>query len=738
MYKILLVIAGAMLSNLLFGQQFHGTVMDAESKTPIPYASVYISDVQIGARTDSMGVFHFHISLPKTVTIKVGAFGYESIVETVSTEEKSLVVYLSENHLEIDEIVVSTPGSSEQRMNVTHVEVRSVSELNELATTNMGELLGKIPGVYNSSSGIGVSKPVIRGLQGVRVVSMLNGLRIENQQWGGDHGLGITELGIGNVEVLKGPASLLYGADALGGVIYYSDENYADVNDVVARVSVQGETATLGLTNQFMFKMAKNNHRFNIGFRTSDHADYVLPGGDYLLNSRFYDRAIKFGYGVNKGKWSMHARYNYYNSRVGIIGGHHHEEEEEHDDEEFVTDHQDRGGMVPAQNYSNHYGSIENILIMPKGKLSLLVGQTVTSLKEHEELFSTTSMNSVLANSVYNFRWTGDIAKAVQVVVGAQGMYQFNRNDKGADEILIPDANQFDNGLYSLLNYRKNKLKLQGGVRYDFRMLSNLTTNQDFTFGGVNFSAGMVHTSDHALTRLNISSGLRTPHLSEMFAEGEHHGAMKYEIGTTDLKSERGFQADLTQEFNSEHVSFVINPFLSVMKDYINLVYQDSLIDDLPVFAYKQIDNAMLYGADVGVHYHPHFAHGLHIETSFSYIEGLNENGDRLSMIPQGRLRTQIKYVFDMESTFRVRDVILQHTYVLPKRLVAPLETTSVDYHLLDIGVNMEAGKKSPVIIGAGVKNLLDQRYVDHLSRLKVYNISGPGRNIYLKVTYEI
>lgn len=740
MFKIISIIAGLVFCSLSYSQQFHGTVIDAETNEPIPMASVYISDVQVGARTDSAGVFHFHISLPQSVTLKVTAYGYESMVSTVKTDEGSLVLKLSENHLEIDEIVVSTPGNSEQRMNVTHVEVHSVEKLNEIATTNMGELLEKIPGVYNSSSGTGVSKPVVRGLQGIRVVSMLNGLRIENQQWGGDHGIGITELGIGNIEVLKGPASLLYGADALGGVIFYSDDKYADMDMFTAKASTQIESATLGLTNQVMFRYSKKNHRFNIGLRTSDHADYRLPGGGFLLNSRFYDRAAKFAYGVNKGKWAMHARYNYYNSRVGIIGDAGHGEEgheEEHGEDEFIVDHQERKGLIPAQNYSNHYASIENTLITSKGKLSLLIGQTLTNLKEHEELFSEASMNSVLSNSVYNFRWSGGLGNGLQLVVGAQGMVQLNRNSPDAEEELIPDANQIDNGLYSLLNYSKGNFKVQGGVRYDLRLLENIPANENYQFGGVNFSLGGVYASDKALTRLNVSSGMRTPHLSEMFADGAHHGALRYEIGNTQLVSERGVQVDLTQEVSREHFSFVLNPFMNWIEDYIYLEYQDTTIDELPVYAYKQMSAAFIYGVDFGFHYHPHFAHGLHVESTMSYLEGVGEDGVRLSMIPQGRVKTQLKYVFEMNSWARLKDIVVQHSYIMPQRLVAPLERTSVDYHLIDLGLNLELGKKKPILIGAGVKNVLDQNYVDHLSRLRIYDLSGPGRNIYLKVTLE-
>ncbi len=144
-----------------------------------------------------------------------------------------------------------------QNQTISNIESRKLSELNIIQPTTLGEAISNIPGVYQSTTGVGISKPVIRGLSGSRVVTYLNGLRIENQQWGGDHGMGVDELGIGSVEVIKGPASLLFGADALGGVVYFVDEPYENQNTISSTLQSRYNSVTMGSDNTLSLRAAK-------------------------------------------------------------------------------------------------------------------------------------------------------------------------------------------------------------------------------------------------------------------------------------------------------------------------------------------------------------------------------------------------------------------------------------------------------------------------------------------------
>ncbi len=206
MKRILLGIV-LVFANWSAAQNFTGKIIDQDTRQVIQYASVYLTDYQMGVICDQNGQFSFELDLPEEVVIHVTAIDYESIHQKISVKH-SVVIEMTRTHIEIEEMVVSAARGVLQKDNAMYIETRKISELNAIPD-RMAGLLSSIPGVYQSSGGSGVSKPVIRGMQGTRVVTSWNGLRIENQQWGGDHGMAIGTLGIGSVEVMKGPAPLI-------------------------------------------------------------------------------------------------------------------------------------------------------------------------------------------------------------------------------------------------------------------------------------------------------------------------------------------------------------------------------------------------------------------------------------------------------------------------------------------------------------------------------------------------
>jgi iron complex outermembrane receptor protein len=725
--------------------QYSNKIIDSNSQKPIPFASVYLIDYQIGVISDTLGIFAFSNQLPEEFKLRVSASGYETKLFMITSLNKDSLISLEQIHIEFDEVVVSTPRGGLQTKSATHVESRRLDELNEVPAISMGELLQKIPGVYSASSGSGVSKPVVRGFQGVRVVSMLNGVRLENQQWGGDHDFGVTDLGIGSVEVIKGPSSLLYGADALGGVIYFADENYARQNHYELKFGSTFTSNTMGTKNNLLFKFSKNNIRINIAGNYTNHADYQLPDGRYVENSRFNGYAGKFALGANKKHWVTHLRYSYSKSAVGIIGAHHEEEEpageEEHEDE-FKIETQPRGIVVPFQGYENHLASWENKFFKGSNEWRVLLGHSYNKLAEFEESEDSPAMALVLNNTSYSVRFKTKLATPLELVAGVQGAYQTNVN-RGEEEQLIPNAQQIDNGAFAILYFTKNKWSLQGGLRYDLRLLDSEETTDSSAafsgqFGSSNFSLGTVRSSKKNTFRVNASSGFRVPHLSELLVEGEHHGALRYEIGNRDLKSERAFQLDLTDEVHGEHLELVMNPFGSYIQNYIYLQETDSVIGELSVFEYQQLSSAFILGLDLAVHYHPHFAHWLHWEPSFSFIYGQDQNGEAIPFMPQARITNNVKANFGMDSKFKIENIVIQHAYYFDQNRVSGLETSSKGYNVVDLGVNLKYDGVMPLTLSLGAKNLLNERYIDHLSRLKNINLNNAGINFYVRLKIEL
>ncbi len=727
-------------TGFIWSQSISGLISDKKTSEGIPFASVYLPEFEIGAKCDENGKFSISGDLPGTVKVRVTAFGYEPYIDRIDASGGVLDVQLTSTHLQLPEATVSSPVSDIQRENVVFIDTKKLSELNVIPGT-LGDALSNMNGVYQSSTGQGISKPVIRGMQGMRVITMLNGLRIENQQWGGDHGMVFTGLGIGSVEIVKGPASLMYGADALGGVAYFVDEQFANQGTHSGSVSTRFETATLGTTSDVQYKLSGTNTRFSFAGLYSDHADYVLPNNRFAGNSRYSNIGGKFGFGYNRKKWLINVRYAFSNSNIGIPG---HTHDSIPDLTEFQFGDQERSRIIPEQRINNHFLSVKNKWFLENGEVSVLLGHTFNGLQEYEEKLLSPALKVNLNNSLYHAKWKHRFSNALKLIVGAQGGMQMNRNgDTWTNEELIPNFNQLDNGLYTLLHYTGKKLSLLGGVRYDIRSLdvmnSELHGNFSRTYQSVNGSLGAVYAGKKNTLRLNASSGFRSPHVSELAANGVHHGTFRYELGDINLVSEQATQLDFTYELSSEHLEFIVNPFFMGIQNYIYVNPRDSVVDGYPLFAYEQLDLAMLYGGDIGFHYHPHFVHWLHLEAAYSHIESDDGRGGYLPLIPQNRISSALRFMLEdfFPGKFKLSEIVVQYRYHFDRTLVAINETSSPEYHLVNAGVNMRIDMNTPLEIGVGVRNVLNTAYIDHLSRLKNIELQHPGRNIYCQLKWS-
>ena len=748
--KIIAFITAFVALSATAQKEISGFVKSKLTNQPIANARLQLEETGETSITDETGAFMFFGNYPGAIHLHVSAFEFESkllfLAESANALGRhyliasSLEIFLAERHLDLEDITVSTGTNVQKNKSPFLVESRKLSDLNGIATLNLGEALAKIPGVYQSSLGNGISKPVIRGLQGIRVVSLLNGMRMEGQQWGGDHGMGISEIGIGSVEVIKGPASLLYGADALGGVLYYSDEPYAAVHSQSLKVQSVYHSNTNGGALRLLYKQSNQKFRFLLGGSYANHADFQLPNKKFAQNSRFNESVLKAALSWNGKNKVHHLRYSFNHVMSGLPG---HTHDSILNPLEFQSEIQRRKQTIPAQFFDNHYLSFENKWFAEKNEFSILLGQTLNQLTEYDEKVTIPGIQMRLWNSLYTAKWTHTFPNTVKVVNGVQGMFQVNVNGAEGTEKLLPNAHSLDNGIFSIWMYEKDRWNFQGGFRYDVR---NLKTLEDFkgspaivkTFASPNASMGAVYSDEKMTFRTNFSTGYRAPHSSELLANGFHHGALRYEIGDANLRPEKASQLDLSMELKGDHVVFVFNPFINKINHFMYLQPSDSSVDNLPVFLYKQLEQVWFYGSDVGFHYHPHFAHDLHLEGTFSYLNVSTQSDSSISMIPPSRFTLSLRYQFDLGKKFQVKEVLVQHTYMNRQRKVAFYESSSPSYQLLDASLSFKWNGKTAIDFQLGCKNIFNTSYIDHLSRLKNISMPSPGRNIYISINFNI
>ena len=179
----------------VFSQTFKGTVTDKETNQPIPFANVYFVELETGTTTNVNGIFTIEHYPKKGIHIEISFVGYKTINEEIDLAETSAQEFLIEpSHVDLQEVVISVPGGKLQGENIVNIERRKLEALQQTAPITLAEAISNIPGVEQRTTGTGIGKPVIRGLSGARIVTYAQGIRIENQQWGDEHGLGVDRL----------------------------------------------------------------------------------------------------------------------------------------------------------------------------------------------------------------------------------------------------------------------------------------------------------------------------------------------------------------------------------------------------------------------------------------------------------------------------------------------------------------------------------------------------------------
>ena len=254
-----------------------GTITSKNNNEPIA-ATIYIPQLEKGTVADFEGNYTLNNIPDGNYNVVFSSLGYATISKKIvfsENQNKTETLQMTESAVEMEEVIVSTPFHKLQSDNVMKVERVSTEDLNASGAITLADGIKNIAGVEIISTGTGIGKPVIRGLSSNRVLTYTQGVRLENQQFGDEHGLGINEAGVESVEVIKGPASLLYGSDALGGVLYLNPEKFAISGETHADLSSTYFSNTYGIAT-------------NLGIKTSGKKLKFLARGAYSeTKSRF-------------------------------------------------------------------------------------------------------------------------------------------------------------------------------------------------------------------------------------------------------------------------------------------------------------------------------------------------------------------------------------------------------------------------------------------------------------------
>ena len=632
-------------------------------------------------------------------------------------------------HLQINEIVVTgLAGDSKMKEMPAPVSVIRPADLTARAGGNIINAIATEPGLSEITTGGGISKPVIRGMGFNRVVVVNDGIRQEGQQWGDEHGIEIDGASVHSVEILKGPASLMYGSDALAGILIFHPEPVRGPGEFGGSLSSEYQTNS-GLTG-YSLSADGNAGGWLLGGRFSDkyaHAYRNALNGQ-VANSGYRERAASGMLGRN-GTWGYsRIRFSYFHLTPGMIEG-----------------EGDNYGYMPALPFQHvrHYKVVsDNTIHMGPGNLKLIMGWQQNRRQEFEESSVEPGLDFRLNTINYDLRYQATFGKGWKTAFGMAGMGQ--KSDNLGDEYLIPAYGLFDAGIFATTTRTLGEWTLSGGLRADIRWLHSEALPGRFDdfrrrFPGISASLGAVRPlGQHFTIRANLARGFRAPNLAELGSNGEHEGTFRYELGNKDLKPEYSLQGDLGLDFTSKYVSVQSAVFVSRIDNYIFAARNGQMSDEgLPVYAFRS-GLAHLGGGEIGIDIHP--IHQLHMSSAFSCVYAKEKDGDDLPLIPAPRLYSEIKWEVTHDGRlFNNAFVSLNLDWNMAQNhfyAAGGTETASPSYLLLGASAGTDVvikGKTrlSLYIIGS---NLTDQAYMPHLSRLKYIGIANMGRNVIFKM----
>ena len=734
--KTLLILA---ITSVYSQNIFRGKVTDSQTAEPLSYVNIYFSDLEKGTSTDENGIFQFENIPTGKHHIIFSMIGYETQTLTIDIPTTTKIeIKLVPTAIEMESIIISTPFHKLQRDNVMKVEQKTVKDLKSSGAMTLSEGITNIAGVESVTTGLSIGKPVIRGLSSNRVLVYTQGVRLENQQFGDEHGLGINESGIESVEVIKGPASLLYGSDALGGVLYLNPEPFANTNSSSGDFSGNYFSNTKGYSTNAGVKVSGDEFKFIFRGSLAEHADYKT--NDYrVTNTRFREQDFKAGVAYHNNAFKTEFRYNINQSTLGIP-------------EKIGVQNTNKKPLLPFQEITNHVFSSKSTVFLNDSKVNISLGYIYNNRKEfeehhlgnvqteldfmnHKDEILDATLNMKLKTASYDIKYNLPKMGKFETIFGIQGMNQVNSNY--GEETLIPNAITNDIGVFGTSHIHFDKLDLQLGARFDNRHL-NIVNSLNKNFNSFNGALGFkTNITSVITTRVNLATGFRAPNLSELASDGSHGGTNRYEIGNLDLNNEQNFQADVAFEFKNEHLELFANGFYNKINDYIFLAPTGESIDEDPVYQYSQQD-AKLYGGEFGLHLHPHPLDWIHFESSFAMVTGKQDSGAYLPLIPANNLTNTIRIEFENTSVKQGYAFVTLRS-IFNQNNIGLFESPTESYNLLSAGLGGDFKLfKNNISINVAGTNLTNRTYINHLSRLKPDGIFNMGRNISIAFTYTL
>jgi iron complex outermembrane receptor protein len=717
-----------------------GRVTGLDGK-PISQAVVQLVEARRSTRTDDDGRYVVAQVPRGTYTLVISTIGYRPEVRsvTVADADVTLDTSLKPSIIELDAVQVSASAEATSAMNSPQpVAVASQEDLLKSRPNTLGDALAGLAGVHNNSSGASTGKPVIRGLTNTRVLVVDDGQRLEHNQWGDDHFSSVEPANASRIEVIRGPASVLYGTDALGGVVNIIEP---DLPDAIGRAPFAHGSVTGAFgsnNNQPDGSASLEGASGSWGFRASGTGrtakDVHTP--TYILWNSGYHNVGGNGSLAYHTPWgSLTGRYTMRRDRLQLT-----------DSDSTFT------GYARTDDDRVH---LDLSAGLGASRLEWTAGYQTNRRSEYGDAKTTVAAFGMRQKAYTTEAHLHHALGSLKGVLGASGEYA--TNDNFGEEHLMPNSTTGGAALYAFEQKDAGRWNFSFGARYDYRHLSadadtalgNGTAN--LKWNSVTGNTGLLyHVSEPVALVLNLGRGFRAPSGFDLFANGPHEATATFEVGNPNLKTETSLNTDLSLRIQSGSVAAEFGGFVNTIQNFIYSVPTGTTdsVSGLPIFNVTQ-GNAKLSGVEGQVEFHP--TGYLHLQGTADYVRGQNTSThEALPSMPPFRATYLARlegrrFGALVEPYFSIGgETNAKQTRLNPAELTFFADAFSgagyrpAQYTL----VNLAAGFSLPSAAGRTLafdfqlRNAFNKQWADYLSHLKT-NAPNPGmgRNVVARVT---
>ena len=774
---LLLLFAGFRME----AQSLSGCITDSATHKPIEGVSVYFPQLKLGAITDANGNYKIS-SLPKgTYESEVKMIGYATLTNQVTiVKDEILNMAMPVSYSPLREVVITSLGNvTNTQSSPIPVTLVTHDMMFQKTSSTVIDAIANLPGVNETTEGPGTTKPQINGLGFDRVLVLLDGLPQEDFQWGDDHGILIDPYAVYDAEIIRGPASLQYGASAEAGVISFNSAPFTESNG-----ALQGSLLSEYQTNNGYignsFHIGSNHKGFvwNLTASNEDAHAYFNPKDGYVWGTAWEQENARLTMALNRSWGFSRLTLSALHRRIQVPDGN------RDSTGKFMFDYPQNGQLYPTlKNFLSYSANIasdkaldeyqawwQNSFNTGKGRIAIDVG--FTESVHHDIDTGTVGQGNMAVNDIpFSIKYQlTQTHSGINLTTGINGIYEFQHNLPAPPmpyiaDYEIPNYNKFEIGGYAIVEKDFKNLTLSGGLRfdrtnfigqsmyllnagdYDQAIVPANTPGAEAQFTGFNNTysgwSGSVGATyrlpKNNYIKLNISKSFRAPAINELTSNGLNIGSNAVQLGNINLKAEQGYQADLAYGINGRDISFEFDGFYNHINNFIFADRTDSISQGYPVYQYVSSNKAILTGVSGYFNIHPAEAKWLEINNGFTYIYSYLPNStdstNHLPWIPAPHLTTEIKFMLNDRHHSILKNTYFevgQAKYWEQNNIYSALytELPSAAYTLINagIGTNLVNPNTGKTICSFFVNctNLTNIGYADHLN-LAQYFLSHNG-----------